>query len=176
MTRQKSKFWTFMFSLIPGAGEMYMGFMKQGASIMLLFWGLIALSASLQLGVFMVLLPIIWFYSFFYVHNLKSMPEEDFYAMEDQFMFNLKGFNEDKISFIRKYRTILAAILIVMGASLLWNTAYQCLSWILPGYLLNVVYSIGNTIPRLFIAVLIIGLGIWLIRGKRKELSTDEDA
>ena len=39
MKKQKHGFWVFIFSLIPGAGEMYMGFKKQGISIMLLFWG-----------------------------------------------------------------------------------------------------------------------------------------
>ena len=34
MTKKKNGFLAFCFSLIPGAGEMYMGFMKQGASIM----------------------------------------------------------------------------------------------------------------------------------------------
>jgi hypothetical protein len=33
---------TFIFSLIPGAGEMYMGFKKQGISIMLLCWDLVS--------------------------------------------------------------------------------------------------------------------------------------
>ena len=38
MQKQKRGFWLFIFSLIPGAGEMYMGFKKQGISIMFLFW------------------------------------------------------------------------------------------------------------------------------------------
>ena len=41
MQKQKRGFWLFIFSLIPGAGEMYMGFKKQGISIMFLFWGVV---------------------------------------------------------------------------------------------------------------------------------------
>ena len=41
MQKQKRGFWLFIFSLIPGAGEMYMGFKKQGISIMFLFWGVL---------------------------------------------------------------------------------------------------------------------------------------
>ena len=44
MTKKKSGFWTFLFSWIPGAGEMYMGFMRMGISLMILFWGIIALA------------------------------------------------------------------------------------------------------------------------------------
>ena len=40
MTKKKSGFWTFVFSLLPGAAEMYMGFMKMGISLMGLFFGL----------------------------------------------------------------------------------------------------------------------------------------
>ena len=36
-TKKKSKFMTFCFSFIPGGGQMYMGFMKTGLSLMLLF-------------------------------------------------------------------------------------------------------------------------------------------
>ena len=50
MKKQKHGFWVFIFSLIPGAGEMYMGFKNQGISIMLLFWGSIALASITGLG------------------------------------------------------------------------------------------------------------------------------
>ena len=36
MNRRKSRFWTFICSLIPGAGEMYLGFLREGVSIMTL--------------------------------------------------------------------------------------------------------------------------------------------
>mgnify|MGYP000567912327 CR=1 FL=1 len=75
MKKQKHGFWVFIFSLIPGAGEMYMGFKKQGLSIMLLFWGSIALASITGLGWLAMFLPVIWFYSFFNVHNLKSLPD-----------------------------------------------------------------------------------------------------
>lgn len=38
MPKQKRGFLLFICSLIPGAGEMYLGFFKQGISIMTLFW------------------------------------------------------------------------------------------------------------------------------------------
>ena len=50
MTKKKSGFLTFCFSLMPGAGEMYMGFMKQGVSIMAFFWLLIFLAAFFNMG------------------------------------------------------------------------------------------------------------------------------
>ena len=92
MTKQKHGFLVFIASLIPGAGEMYMGFRKQGISIMLLFWGTFALTSVINMGWIMLILPILWFYSFFNVHNLKSLSEEDFYSVEDSYILHLDQF------------------------------------------------------------------------------------
>lgn len=62
--RKGNGFWRFCFSLLPGAGEMYMGFMKQGAMLMTLFFGCGALSGWLNLDIFGYVLPVIWFYGF----------------------------------------------------------------------------------------------------------------
>ena len=77
MQKQKRGFWLFIFSLIPGAGEMYMGFKKQGISIMFLFWGVFAIGACTGMDWLVFLIPIIWFYSFFNVHNKKDLIEFD---------------------------------------------------------------------------------------------------
>ena len=76
MTRKKKKFLTFCFSLLPGAGEMYLCFMKQGISLMGIFFLVWALSGMLNLPALLFVQPVIWFYSFFHVHNLNSLPEE----------------------------------------------------------------------------------------------------
>ena len=50
MTKKKGKLLTFCWSLIPGAGEMYLGFFKQGISLMAAF-------AVLDIGVSSVEFP-----------------------------------------------------------------------------------------------------------------------
>ena len=47
-TKKKSRFLSFCFSFLPGAAEMYMGFMKTGMSLMLVFFLLIAFSGWIQ--------------------------------------------------------------------------------------------------------------------------------
>ena len=44
---RKNKFLTFCFALIPGVGQLYQGYMKRGVSLMILFWGLSAMSVAL---------------------------------------------------------------------------------------------------------------------------------
>ncbi len=41
----KSKFWAFILSLIPGVGYMYLGLMRRGLEVMTLFFGTIFVSS-----------------------------------------------------------------------------------------------------------------------------------
>ena len=46
--QRKSGFLTFCFACLPGAGEMYLGYMKRGLSVMIAFWGLIFVASLLN--------------------------------------------------------------------------------------------------------------------------------
>jgi hypothetical protein len=175
MTKQKRGFWTFVFSLIPGAGEMHMGFMKQGMSIMVVFWLLIGLCVFFNTGVFLFGLPLLWFYSFFNVHNLKGLSEEEFYSITDDYAFHLDAFTKDKKDFIKRYHNIIAGILIFIGITILWNNSYGMISSLFPNY--NwLIYQIGNMVPQFVLGFGIILVGISMIRGKKKELEDSENA
>lgn len=109
--RKKSGFLTFCFSLIPGAGEMYLGFMKMGVSLMGLFFAVIVVGGFLNVASVLLIDVIVWFYSFFHVHNLAGMPDEEFLAVEDEFLFRLDevfdmGWKKEK------YRKIVAVIML----------------------------------------------------------------
>lgn len=169
MIRKKTGLFTFLFSLFPGAGEMYMGFYKQGISIMLYFLGVIFISSAIHLGPLGFLLPLIWFYSFFHVHNLASMPDEEFYALEDDYLFlpttdGVKGFMGSD-----KGKKILAIVLILLGLSVLWNNVNDILQSMFPWFM-DKIYTITDTVPRTIVAIAVIWLGIHLIRGKKREL------
>ena len=78
----KNGFLTFCFAFMPGAGQMYQGYMKRGLSLVSLFFGgcaLVWLAEPL-----MLLLPIVWMYSFFDTFNLRAQraagtaPEDDY--------------------------------------------------------------------------------------------------
>ncbi len=63
--RNKSKFWSFVLSFMPGAGHMYLGLLKQGVQLMSVFLGIIGISTLLNLGAICFILPILWFYGIF---------------------------------------------------------------------------------------------------------------
>ena len=70
MTSKKGKYLSFIFSLIPGAAEMYMGFMKQGVSLMSMFFASILMAGWLRADVLAFIGIVVWFYSFFHVLHL----------------------------------------------------------------------------------------------------------
>ncbi|MBH1939982.1 hypothetical protein I5677_03610 [Mobilitalea sibirica] len=176
MKGKRSSFFAFIFSLLPGAGEMYLGFMKRGTSIMVVFWGLIFLSAWLNIGPLLYGMPIIWFISFFDVHNLRSMPDSEFQAKEDDFIF-IPEMNMDKVRLLRtKYRTVFALALILFGFSILWNNTFNIIEFTLPSYYNLIIYRLGHYFPQLIVGLVIIAIGIYLIRGKKEELDKDEAA
>lgn len=173
MTNKKHGFWTFLFSLIPGAGEMYMGFFRHGISVMALFFLTICISAFINVGPLLFLLPIIWFYSFFHVHNLKNLPDEEFYAIEDDFLIPLKGSGYDVSTdaLLRKYKIPLAVVLIILGASILWDNFTSLLGIFLP---YEVLWPISSMVPQTVIGLLIVALGLYLIIGKKKQLDREQ--
>ena len=173
MIRKKSKFWTFWFSFIPGAAEMYMGFMKMGLSLMTIFFGLFALSVTLELGPGMVLVAISWFYSFFHAHNLASMPEQEFYEIEDTYLFTVADTKQGG-DLIRTYRKTFAIVLIFIGGVLTWKTCMSLLYGIIPYMMYNALSNMTYRLPQLVVGIAIVYLGVAMIRGKKVEL--DEQA
>ena len=160
--------------MLPGAGEMYLGFMKRGASLMALFFFIMFSSTWLQLGPLMFIAPVIWFYSFFDTLNLRAMPDDEFYAMEDNYII-LPETAKQKAQLLQgKYRTVFALILIVVGISILWNNFFDMIDDVLPETLRILLENFGDFMPQLIVSVAIIALGFYLIRGKKHDLDEQE--
>lgn len=167
MIKQKKGFFVFVCSLVPGAGEMYMGFRKQGLSIMTLFWGVIALCATLNVGVFAAVLPVIWFYSFFNVHNLKSLTEEEFYSLKDDYAFHAERIIGNRGMIFKKYHTQMSIAIIIVGGLALWNCIPFVLRGILPDTAFYFMDFITSVIPRAVIGIAMVVLGIYLLSGRK---------
>ncbi len=72
----KSKFLTFIFSLVPGAGHMYLGYLKTGIIIMATFILLSYIVGLTGISLFSIFLPVIWAYSFF-EQSVRQPPSSD---------------------------------------------------------------------------------------------------
>jgi len=175
---KKNRFLTFLFSLIPGCGLMYLGYMKKGLQVMLMFtaaafmcWFFSPYNIGWLMGFFLLLLPIIWFYQMFdAMHTVVrmraqgiEMPTDDGFYLPD----NMAQFSPLKNRAIAK---VAAAILIIAGSFTLilgvLNSLLQ-IPWISENWNANYMFIIirNNMIPVVVSIILIIA-GIRLLKGK----------
>ena len=169
MKKQKKGFINFICSLIPGAGPMNMGLEKQGISIMIRFWGIVAVAALTGLAWITLLLPIIWFYSFFHTHNLKNMSEEAFLLEEDQYLFNLDYVMANKKELFEKYRTLIAGFLIFVGVCMIGREALSVFYGFVPDFMYNVVSGVAGFLSAGILGVGAIIFGILMLHKKEQE-------
>jgi TM2 domain-containing membrane protein YozV len=170
---KKSSFWTFVFSLVPGAGQMYLGYLKRGVSVMLLFFGIIFLSSFWGLGAISFVLPVIWFFAFFDSFHIRDMTQEEKEEKPDRFFFDTHGgLDEDFASLIKKRHFMIGAGCILVGAYLIFNVAVEPFMDMIHAYV-PWLYTVVRSVPSVFVAVLIIALGIYLVRGKNQRQQED---
>lgn len=175
MTKKKNKFFTFCCSLIPGAGEMYLGFLKQGISIMTIFFLLFAVGGIL-FPPSITFCPVVWFYSFFHTHNLNGLPDDEFYAIQDDYLIHFHQVVAAKQILLMRYRKVTAVVLILLGLSIIWNTINDFFMYVatevlnIPWDFLQMFSWFTQRVPQTIAAVLIILSGIYLIRNKKQEL------
>ena len=172
MRRKRGSFFTFLCSLMPGAAEMYMGFMKQGISLMTTFILCIVVPSVLRLSdAFVLFAGLVWAYGFFHARNLAACSEEELNAMNDEYVWSslIEG-KEFKISnpALRKWGAI---VLIVYGVTQLWHAVSRWLYYLIPDHLWEVASMFVDEIPRILVAVVIIIIGLKLIAGKKEELN-----
>ncbi|MCH5249575.1 MAG: hypothetical protein J1E98_06570 [Lachnospiraceae bacterium] len=188
MRKKKNRFLLFCFSFFPGAGELYLGFMNMGLSLILAFSLLWVVVGVTNIGILSFLPMVLWVYSFFHANNLGALSDEEFYRVEDTYLFGLdhKEMESLKKSLSGRYRKAAAVILILLGISMLWDvTTDYIYDMVGPdfyyAYVARYVNAISSDLPQLIISIVIIWCGVKLIRGKKIELDkideiTDKNA
>ena len=171
--KKKSSFLTFCCALVPGAGQMYLGMMKRGVSLMILFALFTAVSGFFNMGILNVFLPVIWFYSFFDTFNIRAMNEEERAQHPDRFLFDTQDLMEkDWKGVMKKRHTLWGGIFIFIGVYMLFQ------NFVLPAaeYFYEIspfIYRLIHELPTLVVAILIVLLGFYLILGSGKKHVVD---
>ncbi|MCY6958684.1 hypothetical protein [Clostridium brassicae] len=146
---RNKKFWALFFSMIPGAGHMYLGLSKKGLQLMALFFIAIGFADVLHLSMVAGLIPIIWFYSVFDVrkcYELNVQPND----------------NQDiKIPWSGKETKILGYIFIFMGAISIVNEIIFPMLDVVLGW--RTIHSIKTGI----LSAVFIVIGLKLIIGRK---------
>ena len=174
-----NKFLCFLFSLVPGAGHMYLGLMKRGLSFMSMFiaciFGFIFFidlwAFQVIAGIFGLALPVVWFAAFFDFWRFPRMSNEEKAAQQDDLLFAGKQFKLPQNSIMRKVRVVIGILLIFAGlqgvySQLLRRFAYN---WFNSYNVIDFVHSI----PSIVSAVAIIVVGLLLIFWKAKQIKKE---
>lgn len=170
MPKKRNKVWTVLFSALPGAGHMFMGFMKRGLSLMSLFFLIIFLSSWLGIGPLLYILPVLWFYSFFECLNLTCTSDEEFAKTEDQYLFHLENFSGMNERLSKRAGFYFGIILLFFGLYLIADRLLSQFQFALLPQVAEYLGGILSVFPQMFVGVVIILFGIRLIRGKKEEL------
>lgn len=176
MKKRMKGFYMFVCSCIPGCGQMYQGYMKRGLSLMLVFWGLMAVAAFLNAETLLVLLIPAWLYTYFDSYNLRARREADT-AEEDDYLFGLSDLDSEKFSALcRRRHSIIGYVLVGLGAYMLYDRIIRRLCDFLWRFeYLDWLYELlVYDVPRLVVTFGIIALGLWFIRGPRKAEAVED--
>lgn len=172
MTHRRSKFWNFFISFMPGAGQMYQGFLKRGTSLMSMFFAEIFIANIINIDWLLFGLPVIWFYAFFDSLNINDISDEEFSKLEDAFLFTDSS-TTFKVS-KSKFRVPAAVILIMAGCYILLENIFYMFRIIFGlDYDWWVTEIIFDYFPRFVFAGVIILAGLYLIKGKKIQLDND---
>lgn len=156
---KKNALLTFIFACIPGAGQMYYGYMQRGLSLITLFclcFMLGALAGSLVVTMF-----IVWMFSFFDTYDLiRHLAAGD--PKPDSLL--ILGDWSDLKRMVPKHNRLLGWGLIVLGVWALYNILLEPLLYDLLAMLNDdLAWRVVNAIPTVVVAVALIAAGVWLL-------------
>ena len=166
----------FIAACIPGCGEMYQGYMKRGISILTAFCAVFALAVFLEIGALAVLMIPLWLFSFFDSYNLRGQTDAQAESNPDAYLFGLSDMDSRRMSdMLRKRHSLVGWGLVILGVYVFYTTAAD---WVTDFfYQFFDAWWIGRIlsydVPRLAVTVGIIALGVWFIRGPKREKSED---
>ena len=165
--QKRSSFLTFMSSLVPGLGYMYLGLMKKGIQAMVIFFLIEPLFRFIGLGGLADVIQIpLWFYLFFDTFNVARKLDRGEFVHDSDFIFNQyhnlnkkENFNEDTIKNMEnKGGLVVGYALVIIGVLSIINKLFPN----------NAVYDfIKQSIGVYFVPVLFVFVGVYLLVKKK---------
>ena len=169
---KKNGFLTFIFACIPGAGQMYYGYMQRGLSLITMFIGCFIVGAIIN--PLAALAIIVWMYSFFDTYDLvrhlaAGDPKEDGLLLIGNF--------DDVKKLIPQHTKLVGWGLIGFGVWALYdlligNWVYRILTNVL-GY--GYAWDIINGIPNLVVGGLLVFAGFKLLNMHPAKKNSDDE-
>ena len=167
---KKNGILTLLFAFIPGAGQMYQGYMKRGLSLMLMA-AAISMAAMLIPPIAFALL-VVFMYSFFDTFNLRAQISMGT-APEDDYLVHFDPHDKRLAQLLADSHKLLGWALIAFGAlvgyqNILMNTLGDLLwRWGKTSPVFRALYLVMDQLPEVVVCVALIVCGIWLVKGPR---------
>lgn len=154
---KKSKSIATFLAIFPGAGHLYLGLQRRGIQLMAAFLFSIYILDTLRLGIFLFLIPIIWFYSFFDAMQKVSRYGEE--TIEDVPI----------IAYFLNHQKWVGVGLVLMGLYyLVMNVLLPAFSPILNRLVnIDVMYWVQGYLQTGLVCLLLIGGGFKLLSGSK---------
>lgn len=161
---KKSKAIATLLSVFPGAGHLYLGLQRRGIQLMAAFLFSIYILDILHLGVFLFLVPIIWFYSFF--DGLQKASRIETEPMEDT----------PVISYLVNNQKWVGIGLIALGVYYLFTSIFlPVFGPVIKEYFtFDLAYWFERYFQVVVVCTLLIGGGIKLMLGSKKKAENKE--
>ena len=173
--KKKNALLTFLFACIPGAGQMYYGYMQRGLSLITMFC--LSIGAGVIFEPALIVMPIVWMYSFFDTYDLiRHMAAGE--PKPDALLLIGDAANLEELKkLIPQHNKLIGWALIGVGVYALYDNVIVRLL----GNLLNKIlpYSMSwyyiDTLPKtLFVAGLLIWLGWRLVKPQGQKEQKEE--
>lgn len=185
---KKNGILTFLFAFVPGAGQMYQGYMKRGLSLITMFCLFIMAGAMTGLDPLIVGCLIVYMYSFFDTFNLRAQIMAD-NAPEDDYLVHINWQDKRMQQFMMDSHKLLGWGLIALGAMVAYQNIIMMRvlgdvmwRWGQNNPFFRAVYLVLDELPQIVACVALVICGIWLVRGpkgkknrKKPEPPQDED-
>ena len=176
---KKNGFLTLLFAFIPGAGQMYQGYMKRGLSLVLMTAAICIASALIAPIAFALL--VVFMYSFFDTFNLRAQISMGT-APEDDYLVHFDPQDKRLARMMLDSHKLLGWLLIAAGAliayqNIIMNTLGDILwRWGKNSPMWRAVYLVMDELPEVVVCVALILCGIWLVRGPKAKKPAPEAA
>ncbi|MCS7460025.1 hypothetical protein N0M98_07695 [Paenibacillus doosanensis] len=155
---RKSKMIATFLSIVPGAGHMYLGLQKRGLQLMAAFLLCVYIMDVLRLSIFLFLIPILWFYSFFDALQLISKQDRE----------ELKDI--PFVDWLINHQKWVGIILLVLGAYyLLDEVLLSALDRMFPKERISMLFH--QYFQTFLVSVILIGGGLRLLLGSKNKRS-----
>lgn len=162
---QNYKILALTFSIIPGAGHMYLGQMEKGIQLMVAFFLTLYLSDFLQISLLLMFAPILWFYSIFDIYHCVSNPTD---KQENSNTIFGEFFKKSQQS--GKVTKILGIGLIIVGLIMIFDKI------VMPEIAIMFDHQIREYLRTGILALVFIGGGIKLMMGSKEKPTVNQVA